>query len=128
MEPGSPLGSVYSFADIPHRPVTRPGCVGLSALRIHSDEVAGADEVAGLFVVELRFEPGGEMDEHDADHPILFIVTAGAGTVSVGGVERPIRAGQSSYWPAGALHKVTAGAGGLTAIVVEYNVSSRDHE
>lgn len=126
MEPGSPAAFVLPFADIQHRPVTRPGCVGLSALRIHSDEVAGADEAAGLFVIELRFEPGGEMDEHAAGHPILFIVTDGGGTVRVGGIESPIHAGQSSLWPAGVLHKVTAGEAGLTAIAIEYGVHSED--
>lgn len=49
----------------------------------------------GATVVELHFEPGGEMWEHDADEPILFTVISGTGFVRVGGEEAAVTAGQA---------------------------------
>ena len=88
----------------------------MSALRLH------ADETEGLYVVELVFEPNGMMDEHDAPHPILLIVTSGGGTVRINGVDSTIAAGESSFWPAGTLHQVIAGERGLRAIAIEYGL------
>ena len=111
-------GEVFPYAETPHHPVTRPGCEGMSLVRIFEDR--GAD----LHVVELAWEAGGEMDEHAADHPILLIVTRGGGEVRTDGVESPIRAGECVYWAPGAMHHVRAGDAGMAAIVVEYEPPS----
>ncbi len=74
-----------------------------------------------IHVVELHFEPGGEMWEHEADHPILFMVIIGTGKVRVGGEEAEIHAGQAVHWPANTPHKAWAEANSFTAIVVEYD-------
>jgi quercetin dioxygenase-like cupin family protein len=99
-----------------HHPVTGPGCVGLTVYR------APADESAGVAVMHLRFEPGGRMDEHDADHPILFVALWGDGRVRVGGVGSPLRAGEAVLWPAGVLHQALAGESGLGALAIEYGL------
>jgi quercetin dioxygenase-like cupin family protein len=90
-----------------------PNCPGMyPALIYHEDPV---------HVVELHFEPGGEMWEHSADHPILFITIHGKGRVRVDGEEAEIQAGQAVLWPAGKRHKAWAEESPLTAIVVEYD-------
>ena len=73
-----------------------------------------------IHVVELHFEPGGEMWEHDADHPILFIVIAGKGRVRVDVQEPQIKAEQALHWPRGKMHKAWAEDVSFTALVVEY--------
>ena len=115
---GHDESNVFRFAGEAHRLLKRPGCVGMSVLRIH------ADEQAGLVVVHFCFDPGGEMDEHDAPIPILFIALSGEGVVRVAGVETPIGGGESSFWPPGVLHQVRAGESGLTAIAIEYGLRS----
>ncbi len=110
------MSNVFAFGTAEPRRITKPGCTGMSAVRIHSDP----DE--GLVVVELRFEPGGEMDEHRVDHPILFIVTSGSGQAWVNGEPTEIGAGESVYWPQDTLHKVSAGESGMVAIAVEYAI------
>ena len=54
-------------------------------------------------VVALYLEPGGSMDEHSAEVPILFLVTRGRGFVGIGGPSgetRSVAAGDAILWPA----------------------------
>ncbi|MDQ2783677.1 MAG: cupin domain-containing protein [Chloroflexota bacterium] len=73
-----------------------------------------------ITVVELHFEPGGEMWEHDADEPILFIVISGAGYVRVGGEEAAVSAGQAILWPTGVMHKAWATDEPMTAFAIHW--------
>ena len=92
------------------------------------DEVArrlnGAPLVvnAPLSVAALYFDPGARMDEHDADHPILFLVTGGAGYLRLGGAlgeTRAVTAGDAVLWPAAMLHTVWTAESPLEALAVE---------
>jgi len=94
-----------------------PHCTDMyPAIILHEKSIA---------VVELHFEPGGEMWEHEADHPILFVVIEGKGYVRVDGEETEIKAGQAILEPPGKLHKAWAGAVPFTAIVIEYNLENQ---
>jgi quercetin dioxygenase-like cupin family protein len=76
-----------------------------------------------IHVVELHFEPGGEMWEHEADHPTLFMVIDGKGWVRVDGKEAELQAGQAVLWPANKMHKAWAKDVSFTAIALEYDFS-----
>lgn len=89
-----------------------PHCVNMFPALIFHDEA--------IHVVELHFEPGGEIWEHEADHPTLFMVIEGSGYVRVGGEEAVMQAGQAVLWPAHIVHKAWAETEAFTAIVVEY--------
>jgi quercetin dioxygenase-like cupin family protein len=73
-----------------------------------------------IHVVELHFEPGGEMWEHNADHPILFIVINGKGRVRIDGQEAEMQAGEVVLWPTGKMHKAWAEDVPFTALAIEY--------
>jgi quercetin dioxygenase-like cupin family protein len=73
-----------------------------------------------IHVMELHFEPGGEMWEHDADHPILFIVINGKGHVRIDGQEAEMQIGEAISWPAGKMHKAWAEDVSFTALAIEY--------
>lgn len=91
-----------------------PHCTGMyPAIILHEKNIA---------VVELHFEPGGEMWEHEADHPILFVVIEGKGFVRVAGEEAEIEAGQAILMPPNKLHKAWAGDASFTAIAIEYGL------
>ena len=47
---------------------------------------------APVAVAALYFDPNARMDEHDADHPILLLVTSGQGFVRLGGAAGETRA------------------------------------
>ncbi len=79
-----------------------------------------------IAVVELHFESGGEMWEHEADHPILFVVIAGRGHVRVDGEETEIEAGQAILMPPDKLHKAWAGDLPFTAIAIEYDLAAKE--
>lgn len=77
---------------------------------------------ADLSVVSLYFEPHASMDEHAADHPILFLVLSGQGTLRLGGSTgetQAVRAGDAVLWPAFVEHAVWTDEEALHAIVVE---------
>lgn len=106
----SQFGPGYRRSDPP------PNCTAMYPALIHHDEA--------VHVVELHFEPGGEIYEHSADHPILFIVIDGKGRIRVDGEEATIQAGQAVLWPADRLHKAWAEDVPFTAIAVEYNLAN----
>ncbi len=77
---------------------------------------------APVAVAALYFDPNARMDEHDADHPILLLVTSGQGFVRLGGAAgetRAIGAGDAVLWPAGILHTVWTEDQPLAGIAVE---------
>jgi len=95
-----------------------PHCTDMyPAIILHEKSIA---------VVELHFEPGGEMWEHEADHPILFMVIEGKGFVRVDGEEAEIEAGQALLEPPNKLHKAWAGDVPFTAITIEYNPNASE--
>ena len=93
------------------RPDAPPRTVSMYPATIFDDDT--------LAVIELHFEPGGEIWEHDAPYPILFVAIAGRGMVRVGGEDACVQAGQAVLWPASVPHKAWADDASLTAIVVE---------
>jgi quercetin dioxygenase-like cupin family protein len=89
-----------------------PNCKGMYPALIYHD--------TAIHVVELHFEPGGEMWEHAADHPILFVVIQGKGRVRVDGQEAEIQVGAAILWPTGKMHKAWAEDVPFTALAIEY--------
>lgn len=121
-------------------PVPRPGCTGLSARVIQLPAAAvahrPAEDVNRHFngapivldrpnsVIALYLDAHGEMDEHDAPEPILFLVTGGYGFVRVGGPEGDtlaVMAGDAVLWPAHTLHRAWTEAEALEAIAIHYS-------
>lgn len=73
-------------------------------------------------VAALYFEPHATMDEHAADHPIIFLVISGQGTLRLGGSSgetRAIQAGEAILWPAQTDHTVWTDEEPLHAIAIE---------
>lgn len=76
---------------------------------------------ADLQVEAMYFEPHASMEEHSADHPILFLVINGKGNVRIGGPMGEIceiQAGEAVLWPAHTDHTVWTGDEALHAIVI----------
>ncbi len=76
---------------------------------------------AELQVEVMYFDPHASMEEHAADHPILFLVINGQGTVRIGGhtgETREVQAGDAVLWPAHTDHTVWTGEEELHAIVI----------
>ncbi len=76
-------------------------------------------------VVSLYFEPVGEMDEHAAPFPILFLVISGEGFVRVGGPESEsikVTVGEAFLWPPNIPHKAWTGEEAMQAITIEYPI------
>lgn len=129
---------VRTFGPETKHPVPRPGCLGLSArvIQMPAAEVAGHEEIVASrlggipilldrpnTVVALSLSPQGEMDEHDAPEPILFLVIEGQGFVRVGGPEGEtvsVRAGDAVLWPAHVLHRAWTEEQPLEAIAIHY--------
>lgn len=77
---------------------------------------------ADLHVVAMYFDPHASMDEHQADHPILFLVISGQGTLRLGGPAgetHVVQAGDAVLWPAFVDHTVWTDDEPLHAIAVE---------
>jgi len=76
---------------------------------------------ADLQVEAMYFEPHASMEEHAADHPILFLALLGRGTVRIGGLlgeTRGIQTGEAVLWPAHTDHTVWTDDEVLHAIVI----------
>ncbi len=74
-----------------------------------------------MYVVAMYLEPHGQMDEHSAAEPILFLVTGGSGFVRIGGPEgetAALTAGDAVLWPAGPEHKIWTEDEPMSAIVI----------
>ena len=127
-------------------PVPRPGCRGLSARVIQLPEEVigqlGPEEASRRYdgmpivvarsnsVVALYLDAHGEMDEHDAPEPILFMVTGGRGFVRVGGPRGEtleVEEGDAVLWPANTLHKAWTEEEPLEAIVIHYSQEQSEH-
>jgi len=79
---------------------------------------------AQLQVEMMYFDASASMEEHTADHPIVFLVMSGQGTVRIGGPAgetRAVQAGDAVLWPAHIEHTVWTDGTELHAIVI--NVS-----
>src|SRR5579884_3102029 len=75
-----------------------------------------------MHVVAMYLDPHGSMDEHSAQVPILFLVTAGRGFVRIGGPTgetRSVTAGDAVLWPAHREHMVWTEEEPLEAIVID---------
>ena len=76
---------------------------------------------ANLQIEAMYFEPHASMEEHSADHPILFLAILGQGHIRIGGPmgeTHEIRAGEAVLWPAHTDHAVWTGDEPLHAIVI----------
>lgn len=76
---------------------------------------------AELQVEVMYFDPHASMEEYAADHPILFLVINGQGTLRIGGPTgeaREVQAGDAVLWPAHTDHTVWTGNEELHAIVI----------
>ncbi len=76
-------------------------------------------------VAELAFKPGGEVWEHSAPHPILFVVIVGEGFVRVASEETEVRAGDAVVWPPNVLHKAWTTDKSMTALAFEYDLDKK---
>jgi quercetin dioxygenase-like cupin family protein len=115
-------------------PGNHPGLYGvpiqLPRARIPADKLeALARRVGGmpllldadLQVEVMYFEAHASMEEHAADHPILFLVIQGQGMVRIGGPTGEtgaVQAGDAVLWPAHADHTVWTEEAELHAIVI----------
>lgn len=75
-----------------------------------------------LGIVSLYIEAGGHMQEHSADHPILFIVISGRGKLRLGGPEgetEAISAGDAILWPPHLDHMVWTEDEAIQGIAIE---------
>ena len=71
----------------------------------------------------LLFDPHGQIHEHSAPYPILFIVIGGEGYVRVGGPQAQalkIHAGFAVLWPAGVPHQAWTTEHPMQALTIEY--------
>ena len=76
---------------------------------------------ADMQVEAMYFDPHASIEEHAADHPVLFLVISGKGTVRIGGPTgetRAIEAGDAVLWPAHIDHTVWTDDEPLDAIVI----------
>ncbi|GHO55067.1 cupin domain-containing protein [Ktedonobacter robiniae] len=101
----------------------RRGQVPLEKLEALARRVNGMPLLlnAELQVEAMYFDPHACIEEHAADHPILFLVIHGQGTVRIGGPAgetRDIQAGDAVLWPAHTDHTVWTGDEELHAIVI----------
>lgn len=74
-----------------------------------------------LQVEVMYFDPHAAIEEHAADHPIVFLVINGQGTVRLGGPAgetRAVQAGDAVLWPAHIEHTVWTDEAELHAIVI----------
>lgn len=120
-------------------PGHRPGATGVSGVVVQlpreADTQLSAEEMARRFkgqpivmnredrVTVLYFDPHGEIDEHDAREPILFVVIGGSGFVRLGGPDGEtveVHPGDALLWPKQVLHKVWTDDDPLQAIVIHY--------
>ncbi|HEY7414911.1 MAG TPA: cupin domain-containing protein [Ktedonobacteraceae bacterium] len=77
-------------------------------------------------VIAMYFDPHASMEEHAADHPILFLAINGRGMVRIGGPTgetREVQAGEAVLWPAHTNHTVWTDNEELHAIVIEISDS-----
>lgn len=75
-----------------------------------------------LHVVALYFDPHASMDEHQADHPILFLAISGRGTMRLDGPNgetQTVQAGEAVLWPAHVDYTLWTGAEPVHAIAIE---------
>ncbi len=75
------------------------------------------------FILAHYFEENGLLHEHDALHPILFIVIGGSGFVRLGGEQGEtfeVKAGMTVLWPPKVLHKAWTENTTMQTITIEY--------
>jgi quercetin dioxygenase-like cupin family protein len=77
---------------------------------------------ADLHVIAMYFDPHSSIDEHAADHPTLFLVISGQGTLRLGGSDgetRVLQAGDAVIWPAFIEHAVWTDTEPMQALAIE---------
>lgn len=136
------MTEVWNFGPDKKKPFPYPGHTGLSIVPIQLparlEENLGARLLADFgskpffldrdaAVACLYLEPHGELHEHEADQPTVFIVIGGSGFVRVGGPDASaiaIKAGQAVLWPPFVLHKAWTEGEPMQVITVEYSAES----
>ena len=79
-------------------------------------------------VEAMYFDPHASIEEHSADHPVLFLVVSGQGTMRIGGLAgetRLVEAGDAVLWPAHVDHTVWTDDEPLHAIVINMPMESK---
>jgi len=82
-------------------------------------------------IVAMYFEPHATLEEHSAEHRIVFLVTDGHGQMCIGGPNgetRTVLPGDAILWPAHVDHKVWTEGEKLEAIVVELPVERAEQK
>jgi quercetin dioxygenase-like cupin family protein len=79
-----------------------------------------------LVVAMLRFEPGGTIHEHPAQHPIDVCCLEGAGLTSVGDESRSLAAGQRVAWPANISHRLWTTDAPMLTLMIEHTALKAD--
>lgn len=100
------------------------GTIPAGALEAYAQRVNGLPLLVDVHVsvAAMYFDPHATLDEHSADHPILFLVTGGQGTVRIGGPHgetRVVRMGDAVLWPTNLDHTVWTDEETLQAIAIE---------
>jgi hypothetical protein len=103
---------LYRFDAAVARPITAFGSANLLL-----NPIARPD--GEVQVVCMRLAPDGQVGQHEAVVPQLFLVVEGAGWVAgEDSTHVPITAGRAAFWQAGERHAAGTETG-MTAIVIE---------
>jgi quercetin dioxygenase-like cupin family protein len=132
------MAEIRQFGTEISRPIPTPGVEGVqAAVILLPAQIAGllsqpelAERYQGVplvvdrpvSVAALFFDARAHIHEHDAEHPILFVIIGGSGYVRVGGPDapaEPVQAGYAVLWPAGVLHKAWTEGEPMQALAIE---------
>jgi quercetin dioxygenase-like cupin family protein len=104
---------LYRFDPTASRPVVAYGSSGAAVAHILRAGTACS-------AVAIHLEPGGMLGAHPAAQDQLFLVVAGGGRFcGAEDIRYDALPGRAAFWHQGEVHETRAGAGGLTAIVIE---------
>lgn len=134
------MAEIRQFGPEQKQPVPFPGTLNMSAVMIqlpsNVKEKTSEEKLQERFnglplfvdrdvaVAALYLDPHGEIHEHDANQPTLFLVIGGSGFVRVGGPDAPaqaVKAGDALLWPPYVLHKAWTEDDSMQMITVEYS-------
>lgn len=105
---------IRNIDQTPMTPVQMPGVEG-ATMAIMVGREHGAPNFA---LRQFRVEGGGHTPRHSHDYEHEVYVVSGAGTVLLGGKERPIREGDVVYVPAVEEHQFRASDVGLRFLCI----------
>jgi quercetin dioxygenase-like cupin family protein len=104
---------IYNFAPAVGHPITEHGSHGVTLTRVLA--AAAVDYLAFFYL-----EPYGVIGRHKAANNQLLLIVGGDAVVA--GEDRQAAAigpGDAVFWRQGEEHETRAGAGGITAVVME---------